>query len=117
VRATREALVASIQRLQSALDQRTVLDKESIAFLEARMLQQTIELSRFDRDVAMPAEEVRLVAIARVAAFAAEMENERRIVQRASRPRLKRKVRSPYAPRPRRRRSRLYRFFMSRVLN
>ena len=115
VRSARQALIDSISDLQR-MREAGGMDVDAVQFVEARITQKTIELSRFDRDVGNPAEEIRQLAIARLIQFDTEIEMERRASMKLSRrERLKRSTkRKPLLfRRPRKPRLRVYRMFMS----
>ena len=69
-RAQRQVLLESISELQELLADSATMDREQVATLKTRFLQRMIELDRFERDVAKPAEEMRDSTIERVVAFA-----------------------------------------------
>ncbi len=106
-KATRLQLITNISDLEAKLGG---IEQGSDAhrLTEARLVQQMIELQRFDRDVHGPTEELHTLASARVREFAEQLELDRQFYRKMShRPRLKRVKKLAAPTRPRRRRARI----------
>lgn len=75
-RAKRDLLLEHIAELEEMLADPGAMDREQVAVIETRLMQRIMELDRFERDIARPAEETRRTMLSRLANIMGEIEIE-----------------------------------------